>query len=140
VAVCFVAATLVVAFTETALAEAGFVDADPADAELARAPAVVFLAAAALATARFLAARWWRSRAIRFWAWVLSVTSPLDLGLVVVLVLDVRAKDAPEKIRAETTKTKRRSRNVIAITTTCYRGNSCCPYAMVRQNFHRVQR
>jgi len=74
-------------------------------------------AAAERATVCFLAARWWRSRAIRFWARALSVTCPLDLALVLV-VLELRANNAPDEITVETKRTRRRSRNVIGVTAT----------------------
>ena len=51
----------------------------------------------------FLAARLWRSRAIRFCARAFSVTFPLALDLVVV-VLELRANDALERTRLETKK------------------------------------
>jgi hypothetical protein len=54
---------------------------------------------------------------MRFWAWALSVTFPLDLDLVVA-VLELRANDALERRRLQTKKTRRRRRNVIGITAT----------------------
>jgi len=59
-----------------------------------------------------------RSRAIRFCAWAVSVTSPLALDLVLVLELELRANDALERRRVETKTTRSRRRNVIEITAT----------------------
>jgi hypothetical protein len=77
----------------------------------------VALVAVDLAARCLLEARLCRSRAIRFCAWAFSVTFPLALDLVVVL-LDVRANDTPERTRLETKRTKSLSRNVMGITAT----------------------
>src|SRR6202023_1174786 len=74
--------------------------------------AAVERAATEREASRLLAARWWRSRAIRLWARTLSVTCPLTLALVVVL-LELRANNALERMRLETTRTRSRRRNVM---------------------------
>jgi uncharacterized iron-regulated membrane protein len=55
---------------------------------------------------------------MRFWARALSVMCPLDLALVVGVVLELRAHNPPDKIRVETKRTRRRSRNVMEVTAT----------------------
>ena len=75
---------------------------------------------------------------MRFWARVLSVTCPLDLALVGV-VLELRANNAPDRTRVETKKTMRRSRNVIGVTATWVtRKKFSVPLLMVLRDFQSL--